>query len=51
MPKYRNILKENLENSDKVIMSCEDFHEIFKGFGQACSNKDKSEGKQRTLHD
>ena len=29
MPKYRNILKENLENFDKEIMSYEDFHEIF----------------------
>ena len=29
MPKYRNILTENLENFDEEIMSYEDFHEIF----------------------
>ena len=29
MPKYRNILTENLENFDKEIMSYGDFHEIF----------------------
>ena len=29
MPKYRNTLKENLENFDNEIMSYEDFHEIF----------------------
>ena len=29
MPKYRNVLKEKLENFDKEIMSYEDFHEIF----------------------
>ena len=29
MPKYRNILKENLENFDEEIMSYEDFYEIF----------------------
>ena len=50
MPKYRNILKENLENFDKVIMSYEDFHEIFKGFGQACSNKDQNSEGQTTDH-
>ena len=33
MSKYRNILKKNLENSDKEIMSYEDFHEIFKDLG------------------
>ena len=29
MHNYRNILKENLENFDKEIVSYEDFHEIF----------------------
>ena len=29
MPKYKNILQENLENLDKEIMSYEDSHDIF----------------------
>ena len=52
MPKYRNILKENLENFDKEIMSYEDFHEIFiRVMDRYAPIKTKKVGKQWTIHD
>ena len=49
MPKYKNILKENLGNFDKEITKYEDFHEICKGSGQVCSIKTK-QVKRNTDH-